>query len=406
MLAQKRLAWLSVLVIMTLMTAVGCGGGGQSAQPSGASSQALETLPAQIKQAYQDFDGPTDASPYATFQPKKSPPWTIGYASSYAGNTWRSGSLNQLQQVLVPAYQKAGLVDKMIVTQSNLNDSTQIQQIHQLVTQGADIILLCCSSPAIKSAVKFAQDRGVPVVTFSGYTPAEGSVNLYGNYVQGGFAMADFVAKQMGGKGNMLVVNGIPGQASNDSVDRGIQAALQNYPDIKVIGTVAGQWTDQIAKTEVLKFLSTHPEKIDGVVTHSAQEIGVLQAILESGRPLPPMTIGGEKGAACYWLNHPEWKTRLFNVWPPASEATGAMSVMIRILQGQGPKIQSITRELSEYGIDDIRQIMPADCDVNDASWIEPDGWFTEDYLNNFFLRPSAPLGHDAPVPSAQGGGK
>jgi ribose transport system substrate-binding protein len=213
--------------------------------------------------------------------------------------------------------------------------------------------------------------------------------------------LADFVDKQMGGKGNLLLVTGIPGAASSDSVDRGIEDALENYPDINLIGTVAGQWTDQIAKTEVLKFLSTHPQQIDGIVTHSAQEIGVLQAVLESGRELPPMTIGGEKGAACYWMKNPEWKTRLFNVWPPGSEATGAMSVMIRILQGQGPKIQSITRELSEFGIDEIRELLPADCDVNDATWIEPEGWFSEEYLDNFFLRPEAPLGRDVPVPDS-----
>lgn len=403
LLKRTQLALLAVLAALVL-AAAGCAGSNQNGAESGtpkSSQQGLKSLPSDIRAAYTDFDGPTGSSPFANFKPKQSPPWTIGYASSYAGNTWRSGSLNQLQNVLVPAYKKAGLVDKMIVTQSNLNDSTQIQQIRQLVNQGADIILLCCSSAAINPAVTYAQARGVPVVTFSGYTSAEGSVNVYGNYVQGGAAMADFVAKQMGGKGNMLLVTGIPGAASSDSVDRGVKKALKKYPNIKLVGTVAGQWTDQIAKTEVLKFLSTHPQKIDGIVTHSAQEIGVMQAVLESGRKLPPMTIGGEKGAACYWTKHPEWKTRLFNVWPPGSEATGAMSIMVRILQGQGPKVQSITRNLTEYGIDEVRAITPKGCDVNDATWIEPKDWFTEKYLDNFFLRPKAPLGKDIAVPGS-----
>jgi ribose transport system substrate-binding protein len=394
------------LSVACLVVAVGCGSGettGSSSEPSKPASggSAVTSLPADVQKAYEDFDGPTGASSFADFKPKSGPPWTIGYASSYAGNTWRAGSLNQLEKVLVPAYQKAGLVDKLVVTQSNLKDAVQIQQMRQLISQGADIILLCCPSTALNSVAKFAESRGVPVVTFSGHLTTEGSVNLYGNYARGGYDMATWMAEQMGDKGNLLYVNGIPGQASNDSVDKGVRKALAEHPNIKVIGTVSGQWTDQIAKTEVLKFLGTHPQQIDGIITQSAQENGVLQAVLQAGRKLPPMTIGGEKGAACYWLKHPEWKTRVFNIWPPGSEATGAMSVMTRILQGQGPKIQSITRTLSEteMGLEDVKKALPADCDVNDPTWIEPPGWFSEDYLNGFFARPKAPLGRDVEVP-------
>jgi ribose transport system substrate-binding protein len=350
----------------------------------------VSSLPADVQAAYKGFDGSVEKSPWVNFKPKHGPPWTIGYASSYAGNTWRSGSLDALQKVLVPKYQKAGLIKKLIVTQSNLKDSVQIQQVRQLIDQGADILLFCCPSTALKPVVDAAAKQGVPSVTFSGHNDSTGSINLYSNYLRSGFDQATFIAQQMGGKGNLLYVNGIPGQASNTSVDDGVKMALKNYPDIKVVGTVSGQWTDQIAKTEVLKFLATHPTKIDGVITQSAQEVGVLQAFLQSGRPLPPMTQGGEKGTACYWVKNPDWKTKVFNIWPPADEAEGAISVMVRILQGQGPKIASITREPTSSTLDEVKKELGTDCDVNDSSWFNPVGWFSDEYLDKFFENPKA----------------
>lgn len=37
---------------------------------------------------------PVGASAYRDWAAKRPPPWTIGYASSYAGNTWRADVMN------------------------------------------------------------------------------------------------------------------------------------------------------------------------------------------------------------------------------------------------------------------------------------------------------------------------
>jgi ribose transport system substrate-binding protein len=45
---------------------------------------------------------PVGASAYRDWKPKKGPPWTIGYASSYAGNTWRAAAMDRLQSDIIP----------------------------------------------------------------------------------------------------------------------------------------------------------------------------------------------------------------------------------------------------------------------------------------------------------------
>ncbi len=203
---------------------------------------------------------PIGPSKWRDFKPKKGPPWKIGYASSYAGNTWRAAAMDELQKVIVPEWKKLGLISDVVVTQSNLNDSTQIQQIRQLVDQGADAIILCCSNPtALNASVKYAADKGVPVFSMTGYLTSEYAINSSVNYQVGGYEIGKAMADQLGGKGNVLVVEGIPGTSGSDSQNRGVLAGLKSAPDIKVVGSVAGMWTDQVAQGEVQKWLATNP---------------------------------------------------------------------------------------------------------------------------------------------------
>jgi len=365
---------------------------------SAAGESAIASLPEELQAAYDGLDQPIGASELVDFEAASGPPWTIGYASSYAGNTWRAEALNRLED-LVAEYKEAGLVDDIVVTESNLNDGTQIQQIRQLADQGVDAIIVCCSSiTALNEAISYAWDKGIPTFSWSGYVTSPYAVNVSANYRQGGRDAANWLAEKIGGEGTILNVVGIPGAASSDTYDAGVQEELANYPDIEVVGNVAGNWTDQVAQTAVLEFLATNPGEIDGVLTQSAQETGVLQAFLQSGRPVPPMNVGGESGAACYWRQNPEWVDQGFHIWPPADEMQLAFEVAIRTLEGQGPRIQSIIREPLPLTFEEVEAALPEDCDVAGSEWIQPgpDVWMPADRLDGYFENPANPLEYTA----------
>ncbi len=183
---------------------------------------------------------PVGESAYRDFKPKNPPPWTIGYASSFAGNTWRADVMKRLTEVIIPKWKKLGLVKDVIITQSNLNDATQIQQMRQLVDQGADAIIVCCSNPtALNQTVQYAHDKGVPVFSAVGYLTSPFAVNTSAKFVVGGQMLAEWMAKEINGKGNALIVEGIPGASASDSQNVGVLKALAKYPDIKVADQVA-----------------------------------------------------------------------------------------------------------------------------------------------------------------------
>ena len=329
---------------------------------------AVSGLPPDIAKGYEGLDPqqPQGPSAYRDWHAKKGPPWTIGYASSYAGNSWRAAAMDRLQKVIIPQYQKAGLLKDVVITQSDLKDSVQIQQMRQLVDQGVDAIVVCCSNvTALNQTVAYAHDKGVPVFSWSGYITSPSAVSAAANYGEGGYEIAKSLFNRIGGKGDVLLVSGIPGLASSDSFDGGVNRALKEFPGIKLAGTVAGKWTDQVAQVEVQKFLATHPGKIDAIIVQSPSETGVLKALLQSGRPVVPITLAGEVGTACYWLKHPDWMKEGFFMWPPGDEFQLVFDVLIRTLEGQGPKIQSVSRSVLPFTLEDVKAKVPDNCSTD-----------------------------------------
>lgn len=365
-----------------------------------ASAEGLDEIPKDIRDHLYsknmlDPEQPIGPSAYRDWKAPHPPPWTIGYASSYAGNTWRAAVMDRLQNKIIPEWKKLGLLKEVIITQSNLKDSVQIQQMRQLVNQGVDAIMVCCSNPtALNQTVKYAYDRGVPVFSFTGYLTSPYSVNSSNNYQLGGYQVGKWMSEEIGKKGNILVVEGIPGTSGSDSQDRGMKAGLAVYPGVKIVGDVAGMWTDQIGQAEVQKWLATHPGRLDGIVVQSAAELGVLRALQQSGRKMIPVSIGGEIGALCYWRKHPDYISAAYQLWPPGDDFELIWNIMMRTLEGQGPKIQSVLVDSVKLDFEGLKKYLNEDCSESSDLWLNvgPENWGSDPaYLDNFFLRPADP---------------
>ena len=359
----------------------------------------VDELPKDIQDSLYNKDmidpvQPIGESAYRDWKAKKGPPWKIGYASSYAGNTWRANVMDRLQNEIIPKWTKLGLISEVVVTQSNLDDTKQIQQMRQLVDQGVDAIIVCCSNPtALNQTVEYAHERGVPVFSAVGYLTSPYAVNSSANFMVGGNMLGEWMANEIGKKGNVLIVEGIPGTSASDSQDKGAKAALAKYPDITVVGSVAGMWTDQVAQAEIQKWLATNPDELNGIIIQSASELGGVRAMKQSGRDMVPMTIGGELGALCYWRKNPKYISSAIQAWPPGDDFEMSWNVMMRTLQGQGPKVQSILTKPQVLTFEELSKVMDENCNEDSDGWytVGVEKWAAKAYLDNFFLRPADP---------------
>lgn len=88
----------------------------------------------------------------------------------------------------------------------------------------------------------------------------------------------------MGGKGNLVIIEGVQGSASNIDNFKGFRNVIKKYPNIKVISDQVGNYQREQATTVMENILKAH-KKIDFVFAENDEMgFGALAAIKAAGR--------------------------------------------------------------------------------------------------------------------------
>ena len=370
------------------------------AAPTAAQQQkALEKVPAKLRGIYDHYwtFSPIFDNPYANWTPPKAP-WQICESDSNLAQSWRADFYSELQK-LNAQYHAAGLTkDKVLVTDSNNNISVQLTQFNNLVRQGCNVIIAIPSTPTgLCAGMKDARSKGVLVVTAQSAVSCNDAINVGSNQYTGAKRMAEWVAKEMGGKGNMMFVLGVPGISTTVSTLAGAEAGLAKTPDVKVVATLYGFWSPAPAKTKVLQWLATHPQQIDGVVSAGDMATAIDQALLQSGRKLVPQANGTNECAyIAYWHDKKLHSFALSG--GGGSNSYEAFLVAIRMMFGQKPVLNTIWFELP--GIDDAEaaKLWHAGLTPQSTCWSDPpDQRLVPDSYFDAFFTGGKPL---SPVPN------
>lgn len=325
-------------------------------------ARALQSVPPDLQKYYDGYwyFATVGADPYQDWTPPKGPA-QFCYNDSYQGNNWRAAALAEYQK-LVKEYAKDGRAKPdLIVTNSNNNINVQLSQLNNLVRQGCNVILSIPSSPTgLCSGVHDAREKGVLFISVESPVTCKDAINIDFNEYYGGLQTARWLVQALGGKGNVVMVDGVPGLAPTVARREAAMSVFRQYPGIKVIGTVVGMWTPSVAKSAMVQFLATHPQRIDGVWDSGLTGVAAAQALAQSGRP--PAKINGLPGD-CSFIAY--WKQNHMNSFSLSQGAAPAIYeafvVAVRMLNGQKPVVNTILYPLPEI------------TDANLDQWYRPD---------------------------------
>jgi len=326
---------------------------------------AAGTLPPLAQAAFGGYPGAVYKSPWIKFKAKRKPPWTIGMSNNQANlnSQYLLAGMNQA------AKQHRSLIKKIIsVTPANPNDvATQIQQMRSLLQQNVDIIFSTLGSPtALNAVINAAAKKGVPVISIEGQSTSKYAVNLQQNPIQFGYDGAVGLVQAMGGKGNVLVVDAIPGLSINTNLE-GAQRVLDAC-GINVVGHVTGFFDPATAKSAVLTFLAAHPgQAIDGVFQVAQMAPGVISAFQQSGKTVPPVAdVGGTAASLAYWRDNAAKGYNGSGVALPVKQVgVYTTEVGLAMLQGRGLRVT------------DVPFVAPRITSANLTRWVNP-SWTTE----------------------------
>lgn len=166
---------------------------------------------------------------------------------------------------------------------AQLDLANQNTQIDAFIQQGVNLIVISAVDEAgIEPAITRAKEAGIIVIAVD--TPAKGAdAVIMTNAVQAGEKSCDYLFKQMGGKGEVLLVDGTPIQTIIDRIN-GCKTVAKNYPDIKIVGQQASK-NDRASGLAVTTDMLTANPDVTGIFgMNDPSALGAVLAVEQAGK--------------------------------------------------------------------------------------------------------------------------
>lgn len=229
------------------------------------------------------------------------------------------------------------------ITHSNFDPAAEVANIDNAITKGAKaIVVQGVSSEGMVPAIERANEAGictVAVITGPGdkldevYPGMKGYVGW--NEYDGGRYAGESLAKAMGGKGNVVVIQGILASTSAIARQKGAEDVWkEKYPEIKVLATRPADYDAAKARSVMQDFVQSFGDKINGalVITNN---MGTAAGDVLVGTPLegkvPIVSYGGQKDFIDYIRSG---KTHATTPFAPKSEAAQALDLAVACING------------------------------------------------------------------------
>jgi len=184
---------------------------------------------------------------------------------------------------------------ELIMVDSKEDVATQLGQVENFVAQKVDVIvLIAANTDAADPMTKAAQDAGIPLV-YVNRIPSnlpEGISYVGSDSIEAGIMQAEWLAEKLGGKGNVVIMNGNLAQEAAQKRTEGEKQVFAKYPDIHIIKEDTANWSRADGLALMENWLATG-DQIDAVASNNDEmAIGALQAIEAAGK-LGEILVGG-----------------------------------------------------------------------------------------------------------------
>ncbi len=219
---------------------------------------------------------------------------TLGVAIPTATHGFTGGIVwwaNQAKKELEAANPTLKIIVK---TGSSAPDQANQVQDMLIVNKINALVILPVESASLTQPVMQLKNKGVYVtVVDRGLTnPAAQNSYVAGDNTAFGKLPAEYLAKKLGGKGNIVVLRGMPSTIDNERVDA-FNAVMKANPGIKILDAKYGNWNRDDA-FKVMQDYLTRFKQIDAVwASDDDMAIGVLKAIEQAKRTDIKEVFGG-----------------------------------------------------------------------------------------------------------------
>jgi ribose transport system substrate-binding protein len=277
------------------------------------------------------------AETYDTTKFKKDPPYTIALAAQGPTNSW--ATLFDAHARWEVAKVGPTVVKNLLYADANGSADKQVPEVEDLLSQNPDALILTpMSSAALSAPVERAMAQGVPVILCASPVDTDNFVTEIGtDLVRLGTSHAEWLVQQLNGKGNIVVMDGIPGVGTAELAKVGAASVWAKNPGIKILDEQYGQWDVATGKKIMEQWIAKYGNQINGIWSNGAQmSQGIISAYIDAKMPVPPLA-GGEYSNG-FLRMAADNKVTFQAVQYPPSMSVLCVDTAIKILQGEPVK--------------------------------------------------------------------
>lgn len=166
------------------------------------------------------------------------------------------------------------------------NVEEQKRILEDLITSGVDAVVLApANTEAVKGPVQDLIDAGIPVVYDNTMGPSDVDYLSYVGIDNKlcGQIIAEQMAQAIGGKGKVVIMEGVPGQSTSDIRKEGALEGFANYPDI-VVECAVTNWQADEGRKVAEDYITKWGDELSALVALGGNQAeGAVEAIKAAG---------------------------------------------------------------------------------------------------------------------------
>jgi inositol transport system substrate-binding protein len=170
---------------------------------------------------------------------------------------------------------------ELIIVDAERSPLKQIEQVESFIAQKVDVIIMNpiefeASSPAVTKALA----AKIPIINVNSATSATPTAFVGSNDVESARIAMKYIADKLGGKGNMVMIHGLMGQAAQLQREEGAKEVLKLYPGIKMLAQQTGEWDRAKSMDLMQNWIQSYGDKINAVFAHNDEMgLGAVKAL-------------------------------------------------------------------------------------------------------------------------------
>jgi ribose transport system substrate-binding protein len=174
---------------------------------------------------------------------------------------------------------------ELVVVDAQNDSAKQVSDVEDLIQRGIDVLLINpTDSSAVSSAIESANKENIPVITVD--RSAEGGEvvsHIASDNVAGGQMAGEFILEQLGNKGKVVELEGIPGSSAARERGEGFHKAVDSVDGIEVVAKQAADF-DRAKGLSVMENILQANKDIQAIFAHNDEmALGAIEALEAAG---------------------------------------------------------------------------------------------------------------------------